>query len=173
MAAVLYSPWPWEVPRAHACVCARHAVAFCSVQHVTHRVKVGQEVLIVQLCLMNCHYSKSWQSSKIGIVLIHKLALCSLAAYAQGVEYSIPEAVLPNRRRGRSVLEFLNSLQSLFVLSFPHALRQHIWLACIRATLPQEVPQQIGSQILVEETTNFGGLHMRCKRRADLPSGVE
>lgn len=93
-----------------------------SVQHVTHRVKVGQEVLVVQLCFVNCYYSKSWQSSKTSIIFIHKLALCSLAAYAQGVEYRIPEAVLPNRRRGRTVLEVLNSLQSLFVLSALHLL---------------------------------------------------
>lgn len=146
--AVVYTPWPWEVPNMHMHASVQDMVLHpYSVLHVTHRIKIGQEVLIVQLCFMNCHYSKSWQCSKISIIFIHKLALCSLAAYAQGIEYRIPEAVLPNRRRGGSVLEVLNSLQSLIVLSFVHALYHYMQLACITSLSLSKVNSVTGGAL--------------------------
>lgn len=89
---------------------ARSVPATC-----TYRVEVGQQILIRQSGLVNCYNCKAWQSCKVCIVFVDKTPFCSLTADAQSIQYHVPEAVLPLRRRVRFSREPFDALQSLLV----------------------------------------------------------
>ena len=66
---------------------------------------------------MHCQNRKAWEGCKVFVVLVHILPLSPVAPNAQGIQYHLPEAVLPLRRWVLCSLEPVYVLQA-FLIAF-------------------------------------------------------